>query len=151
MDFLRSGVLWLHLAGIVVWFGAVAYFLFVLRPAARAAELERAPWYALLRSVKRRLKRVVGVSVLAIVSSGLLLAWWRGFLHNPPWVYGQVGILFTVKMGVVAALVALYLFAHGVIERIQTPKLRGRTFLGVHVAALVLGGAAAYLGILISG
>lgn len=34
---LRGLVLWIHLAGVVVWFGAVAYFLLVLRPAVLAA------------------------------------------------------------------------------------------------------------------
>ncbi len=151
MDPLRSVVLWTHLAGIVVWFGAVAYFLFVLRPAVRSSGMERHAWYALLRSIKRRLRIVVGIAVLALVSSGLVLAWWRGFLSNPPWVYGRIGWIFLAKMGVVALLIVIYLTALGTIARIQVPRTRGRVFVGVHIVALGLGSIAAFLGLLLSG
>ena len=67
---LHRGAVLVHLAGVVVWMGAVAYYLLVLRPAMAAAGLARRERYLLLLAIKARLRRVVGASVVAIVASG---------------------------------------------------------------------------------
>jgi uncharacterized membrane protein len=150
--FARSAVLWIHLAGVVVWFGAVAYFLFILRPAVRSSQMERKQWYLLLRRIKDRLRLVVGIALLAIVSSGALLADWRGLLRTDLWSgAGLPGRVFLLKLLVVLLLVALYLAALPIISRLEPPVRRGRAFVQVHVAALLLGSVAAFLGLLIHG
>lgn len=148
---LRGFVLWVHLAGVVVWFGAVAYFLLVLRPAVRASGMRRSEWYLLLRYLKRRLRRVVGGAVAAILASGLVLAHARGLLSAPPWALGWPGRVFGAKLVLVAALVATYLAALPLIERIPVPRARGRAFVWTHAGALALGAAAAFLGFLLHG
>jgi hypothetical protein len=63
-----------HIAAVVVWFGAVAYYLLILRPALRRSGVERKAQYAILAEIRARLKRVVGVAVLVLVASGITLA-----------------------------------------------------------------------------
>lgn len=149
--FARGLVLWVHLGGVVVWFGAVAYFLLVLRPAVRASRMQRREWYLLLRHLKRRLRQVVGGAVAATLASGLVLAHARGLLSAEPWALGWQGRVFTVKLALVAVLVAVYLAALPLIERIPVPRARGRAFVATHVAVLALGAAAAFLGLLLHG
>lgn len=151
MMWTRSAMLWLHLAGVVVWFGAVAYFLLVLRPAVRAAEMERGQWYLLLRQIKRRLQRVVGVAVLTIVGSGVVLADARGLLRADLWSAGLTGRVFLVKLVVVTVLVVIYLTALPAIARIAEPLSRGKAFVHVHRIALLLGSIAAFLGLMLHG
>jgi uncharacterized membrane protein len=148
---LRALLLWVHLGGIVVWFGAIAYFLLVLRPAVRASGMERRQWYALLRQVKHRLRRVVGVAVVMVVGSGLMLAGQRGLLRADLWSLGSYGRVFAGKMVLVVLLVGIYLTALPLIGRVGEAKLRGRWFVIVHGVALALGAAAAYLGLLVGG
>lgn len=148
---LRLVVLWVHLAGVVVWFGAIAYFLLVLRPAVRSAGIERSQWYLLLRQIKRRLQQVVGGAVVAIVGSGLLLAHWRGLLRPDLGSADTYGRVFLLKLIVVLALVAIYLTALPVIARLEPPLRRGRAFVRVHVVALLLGSVAVFLGLLLHG
>lgn len=151
MPWLRSAVLWVHLAGVVVWFGAVAYFLLVLRPAVRAAEMERSQWYLLLRQIKRRLRRVVGGALAAIVASGLLLAHWRGLLRPEVWPADLYGRVFSLKLLLVLILVTIYLTALPTIARLEPPLRRGRAFVQVHGVALLIGSVAAFLGLLLHG
>ena len=152
MLLLRPLVLWLHLAGVVVWFGAVAYFLFILRPAVRRSGMDRRQWYLLLRHLKERLRRVVGAALFLIVVSGAVLADWRGLWTTGPWgTAGAYQRLFLAKLGIVAALVAIYLAALPLIARIEPAVRRGRVFVLVHAAALVLGSIAAFLGLMIHG
>jgi uncharacterized membrane protein len=151
MMWMRSTMLWLHLAGVVVWFGAVAYFLLVLRPAVRAAEMERGQWYLLLRQLKRRLQRVVGAAVLAIVVSGVVLAHSRGLLRADLWSAGVTGRVFLVKLVLVAVLVGIYLTALPAIARLEPPLRRGKAFVHVHRVALLLGSIAAFLGLVLHG
>lgn len=151
MPWFRIAVLWMHLAGIIVWFGAVAYFLLVLRPAVRAAEMERSQWYLLLRQIKRRLQRVVGGAVVVIVASGLLLAHWRGLLRTDLWSADTYGRLFFFKIIIVVALVTIYATALPIIARLEPPLRRGRAFVWVHVAALLLGSVATLFGLLLHG
>ena len=151
MMWMRSTMLWLHLAGVVVWFGAVAYFLLVLRPAVRAAEMERGQWYLLLRQIKRRLQRVVGAALLAIVGSGVVLAHARGLLRADLWSAGVAGRVFLVKLVLVAVLVVIYLTALPAIARLEPALRRGKMFVHVHRLALLLGSIAAFLGLLLHG
>jgi uncharacterized membrane protein len=148
---LRTLLLWVHIGGVVVWFGAIAYFLLVLRPAVAASGMERGQWYLLLRAVKRRLRRVVGVAVAAVVLSGLLLADLRGLLDWRVVSGGGYGSLVAMKLGLAAALVAVFLTALPLIGRIAQPVRRGRAFVWTHTGALVLGAAAVYVGILLRG
>lgn len=147
----RALLLWVHLAGVVVWLGAVAHFLLVLRPAVHASGMQRGEWYLLLRHLKARLRRVVGFAAAATVGSGLLLAHARGLLAAPPWALGAAGRLFGAKLALAALLVATYLAALPLIARIRTPRARGRAFVLVHAAVLAAGAAAAYLGLLLHG
>src|SRR5690606_26340964 len=141
----------LHLAGVVVWFGAVAYFLLILRPAVRAADMERSQWYLLLRQIKRRLRIVVGGAVITMILSGLWLASARGLLRTDLWSSGAYGRIFVLKMAVVASLIVIYLTALPLIARLEPPLRRGRAFTRVHIAALLLGAIAALLGLLLHG
>jgi uncharacterized membrane protein len=151
MPGVRTFLLWIHVGGVVVWFGAIAYFLLVLRPAVAASGMERGQWYLLLRQIKRRLRRVVGVAVVAVVASGLMLAHLRGLLHWPVLTGGGYGNLVVAKMGLAALLVVVFATALPLIERIPEPKRRGRAFVRTHVAALALGAAAAFVGFLLHG
>jgi uncharacterized membrane protein len=148
---MRPLLLWVHLAGVVVWFGAVAYFLLVLRPAVRAAEMERGQWYLLLRQLKRRLRIVVGGALVAILISGVLLADARGLLRADLWSAGTTGRVFGVKMLLVAVLIVIYLTALPAIARLEPPLRRGKAFIQVHRVALLLGSVVAFLGLLLHG
>jgi uncharacterized membrane protein len=93
MPGLRTFLVWVHVGGVVVWFGAIAYFLLILRPAVAASGMERGQWYLLLRAVKRRLRRVVGVAVAAVVlvradAGGCAACWtggWSPAAATAPW------------------------------------------------------------------
>jgi uncharacterized membrane protein len=147
----RTLLLWVHIGGVVVWFGAIAYFLLVLRPAVAASGMERGQWYLLLRALKRRLRRVVGVAVAAVVLSGLLLADLRGLLRWQVVAGGGYGTLVALKLALAAALVLVFATALPLIGRIAEPLRRGRAFVWTHAGALVLGAAAVYVGILLRG
>jgi putative copper export protein len=147
----RALLLLAHLAGVVVWFGAIAYFLLVLRPAARDSGMERAQWYLLLRQVKRRLRPVVGGALVTLLATGLLQAHLRGMLRPELWASGYPGPVLVAKLAVFALLVGIFLTALPLIERIRVAKWRGRAFVWTHVVALILGSVAAYLGLLLHG
>lgn len=151
MPGLRTFLVWVHVGGVVVWFGAIAYFLLILRPAFAASGMERGQWYLLLRALKLRLRRVVGVAVAAVVASGLMLAHMRGLLYWPVLTGGGYGSLVAVKLALATTLVAVFAAALPLIERMPEPKRRGRAFVRTHVAALTLGAAAAFVGILLHG
>lgn len=148
---IRTVTLWVHLAGVVVWFGAVAYFLLVLRPAVRSAGMERSQWYLLLRQVKARLRRVVGGALAAIVASGVLLAHWRGLLSPDLWAAGAYPRIFLLKLSLVGILAVIYLTALPTIARLEPPLRRGRAFVVVHFAVLVIGSVVVFLGLLLHG
>lgn len=136
-----------HLAGVVVWMGAVAYYLFVLRPAMHRSGLERTLTYPLLVAIKARLRRVVGAAIVALVASGLYLARVRGLIGAHRWATPADRAVFAWKMGVVAVLVLIYLFAFAVLARVKTPRTRARMWVGTHIVVLVLGTAAVALGV----
>lgn len=144
---LRASVL-VHVAAVVVWFGAVAYFLLVLRPSMRAAGLDRKVRYALLVAIKARLRRVVGGAVVAIVVTGFANAWLSGLLTGRADAFHRR--VFAWKLGLAGALIAIFLVALPALRRVRTGKLRGRLFVLVHVVVLVLGALAAGAGILLA-
>ena len=139
-----------HIAGVVVWFGAVAYYLFILRPAMAMAGLERQARYALLVAIKARLRRVVGASVVAIVASGLVNARLRGLLGGPYVADELSRRVFAWKMVVAAVLILVFLFALPALKLVRVGIWRGRLFNAVHVVVLVLGVLAAMGGILLA-
>lgn len=149
LGWLHRTALLVHIAGVVVWMGAVAYNLLILQPAMRMAELDRPTRYALLRAIKRRIRAVVGVAVVAIVASGLVNARLRGLFGGG--ADRPTTRLFHIKLVVATALILTFLFALPLLKRVKRPALRGRLFTTVHVAVLVLGVVAATLGILIAG
>jgi hypothetical protein len=69
-----------HIAGVVVWMGAVAYYLLILRPALHMSGIERKSTYPLLAAIKVRLRWVVGGAIIVIVASGSYNAHRRGLL-----------------------------------------------------------------------
>ena len=156
-DLSPSGYVWLHhlavfghIAAVVVWFGAVAYYLLILRPALRRSGVERKAQYAILAEIRTRLKRVVGVAVVVLVVTGLTLARLRGLLGGDVPVDPVRTRLFHIKLGVAGILVLVFLTALPLLRRVQTPKLRGRLFVATHVAVLTLGAIAAAIGVFLS-
>lgn len=150
LQWIHRAALLAHLAGVVVWMGAVAYYLLILRPAMRTAGLERRERYALLVAIKARLRRVVGASLVVIVASGLVNARLRGLLGGDVAAPPFQRRVFAWKMVVVGLLVLIFLFALPVLARIRTGAVRGRLFNAVHVVVLLLGLLAAAGGILLS-
>jgi uncharacterized membrane protein len=150
LAWIHRGAVLVHIAGVVVWFGAVAYYLFILRPAMAMAGLERQARYALLIAIKARLRRVVSVSVVAIVASGLVNARLRGLLGGPFVADELSRRVFIWKMVVAALLILVFLFALPALTRVRVGIWRGRLFNAIHVVVLVLGTLAAVGGILLS-
>jgi uncharacterized membrane protein len=140
-----------HVSGVVIWMGAVAYHLFVLTPAMRAAELDRPARYALMRAVKRRIRIVVGVAVVAIVVSGVVNAQLRGLWGGGPPAPAAAQRIFHVKLGVAAVLIGIFLTALPLLKRVRQPRLRGRLFTAVHVVVLTLGAIAVGIGVYLAG
>ena len=138
-----------HIAGVVVWMGAVAYYLLILRQAMEVAGLERKQRYALLTAIKHRLRIVVGTAIGVIIASGLVLARLRGLLTR-----GEATPLarhvFDAKMAIVAVLVFIFLFALRLLQFVKVPKWRGRLFNWTHGLVLLLGLVAAALGVVLS-
>ena len=147
---MHRGAVLVHVSGVVVWMGAVAYHLFVLTPAMRAAELDRPTRYALLRAIKRRIRLVVGIAVIAIVVSGIVNAQLRG-LWTPTVATAAAVHLFRVKLAAAAVLILIFLTALPLLKRVHRPRLRGRLFTLVHVVVLALGTLAAAIGVYLAG
>lgn len=141
-----------HIGAVVVWFGAVAYYLLILRPALRVSGLDRTVQYPLLAAIRARLQRVVGVAVVVLIGTGLFNAWLRGLLGGgggvPPSTFHAR--VFQVKLGIAALLVLTFLTALPALKRVRAPRLRGRLFVLVHVAVLTLGVLAAAAGVLLT-
>jgi len=150
LGWIHRGAVLVHIAGVVVWFGAVAYYLFILRPAMAMAGLERQARYALLVAIKARLRRVVGVSVVAIVASGLVNARLRGLLGGPYAADDFSRRVFAWKMAVAAALILVFIFALPALKLVHVGIWRGRLFNAIHVVVLLLGVLAAIGGIMLS-
>jgi uncharacterized membrane protein len=138
-----------HLAAVVVWFGAVAYYLLILRPALRRSGVDRKAQYAILAEIRARLKRVVGVAVAVLVLTGFTLARLRGFVGSDVPVDPLRARLFHAKLAVAALLVVIFLTALPLLRRVQAPRLRGRLFVATHVVVLALGAVAAAIGVML--
>ena len=137
----------LHVAGVVVWMGAVAYNVLILRPALRASGIARKEFYAVHRAIKARIRRVVGVAVATVAATGVALAARRGLLiGGSGWQAGLVHL----KLGIGLGLLLTFGFALRLLERIPDPKRRGRAFVAVHWCVLLAGSIAAALGVLLS-
>lgn len=139
-----------HIAGVVVWMGAVAYYLLILRPALHMSGMERKATYPLLAAIKVRLRWVVGGAIVAIVASGLYNAHRRGLVGTAGGADEVDRRVFWWKMAIVLVLILIYIFALPLLARVRTGKLRGRLFVLVHVVALVLGTLAAAAGVFLS-
>ncbi len=145
----RAAVL-LHIAAVVVWFGAVAYYLLILRPALRRSGLDRKAQYPLLVAIKQRLRRVVGAAVVVLVVTGLFNAWVLGLVGPAARADDPRVRLFHVKLGLAALLILTFLTALPLLQRVRRPALRGRLFVLVHVAVLALAALAAGAGVLLA-
>ena len=149
LAWLHRGAVFAHIAAVVVWFGAVAYYLFILRPALRRSGVERKAQYAILAEIRARLKRVVGVAVGVLLLSGLTLARLRGFVGSDVPMDPVRTRLFHAKLAVAALLVAIFLTALPLLRRVQAPRLRGRLFVATHAVVLALGAVAAAIGVIL--
>jgi uncharacterized membrane protein len=149
LAWLHRGAVFGHVAAVVVWFGAVAYYLLILRPALRRSGVDRKAQYAILAEIRARLKRVVGVAVAVLVLTGFTLARLRGFLGADVPVDPMRARLFRVKLAVAALLVLIFLTALPLLRRVRAPRLRGRLFVATHVVVLALGAVAAAIGVML--
>lgn len=139
-----------HIAGVVVWMGAVAYYLLILRPALHMSGIERKATYPLLAAIKVRLRWVVGGAILVIVASGAYNAQRRGLLGSSGGADEVHRHVFWWKMAIVLALILIYIFALPLLARVRTGKVRGRLFVLVHMVVLTLGTLAAAAGVFLS-
>jgi uncharacterized membrane protein len=139
-----------HIAGVVVWMGAVAYYLLILRPALHMSGIERKSTYPLLAAIKVRLRWVVGGAIIVIVASGSYNAHRRGLLGPAGGADEVHRHVFWWKMALVLMLILIYIFALPLLARVKTGKLRGRLFVMVHVVVLALGTLAAAAGVFLS-
>ena len=139
-----------HIAGVVVWMGAVAYYLLILRPALHMSGLERKATYPLLAAIKVRLRWVVGSAILVIVASGLYNAHRRGLIGSAGGADAVQQRVFWWKMAIVLALILIFIFALPLLARVRTGKVRGRLFVLVHIVVLTLGALAAAAGVFLS-
>ncbi|HEY9429710.1 MAG TPA: hypothetical protein VIR34_21285 [Gemmatimonadaceae bacterium] len=139
-----------HIAGVVVWMGAVAYYLLILRPALHMSGLERKATYPLLAAIKVRLRWVVGSAIVVIVASGLYNAHRRGLIGSAGGADEVQQRIFWWKMAIVLALILIFIFALPLLARVRTGKVRGRLFVLVHIVVLTLGALAAAAGVFLS-
>jgi uncharacterized membrane protein len=149
LAWIHRGAVFGHVAAVVVWFGAVAYYLLILRPALRRSGVDRRAQYAILGEIRARLKRVVGVAVAGLVLTGFVLARLRGLVGGDVPVDPMRVQLFHAKLVVAAILVAVFLTALPLLRRVRTPKLRGRLFVATHAVVLTLGAVAAAIGVVL--
>ena len=149
LAWLHRGAVFGHIAAVVVWFGAVAYYLLILRPALRRSGVDRHAQYAILAEIRARLKRVVGVAVVVLVVTGVVLARLRGFIGAEVALDPMRVRLFHAKLAIAAILVAVFLTALPLLRRVRTPKLRGRLFVATHAVVLALGAVAAAIGVML--
>ena len=139
-----------HIAGVVVWMGAVAYYLLILRPALHMSGLERKATYPLLAAIKVRLRWVVGSAIVVIVASGLYNAHRRGLIGSAGGADEVQQRIFWWKMAIVLALILIFIFALPLLARVRTGKVRARLFVLVHIVVLTLGALAAAAGVFLS-
>ena len=99
---MRSILLFLHLAGVIVWIGGMFFAHFCLRPVA-AAQLPPPQRLQLLAEVLGRFFFAVAASIVAIIVSGFAIIALVGFGQTPiHWhVMEAIGLLMTGIFGVI--------------------------------------------------
>jgi len=108
---MRSLLLLLHLAGVIVWIGGMFFAHFCLRPVA-AEQLPPPQRLPLLAEVLGRFFLAVAVSIVAILVSGFVIMGATGF--------GQAPIHWHVMSGIGLVMVAIF----GVIYFLLYPRLK---------------------------
>ena len=108
---MRSLLLLLHLAGVVVWVGGMFFAHYCLRPVV-TAQLPPPQRLPLLASVLGRFFVAVMVSIAAILASGFTIMGAMGF--------GQAPIHWHVMSGIGLAMAAIF----GVIYFLHYPRLK---------------------------
>ena len=99
---MRSILLLLHLAGVIIWIGGMFFAHFCLRPVA-AVQLPPPQRLPLLAAVLGRFFRAVALSVVVILLSGFASMMSIGFAQAPlHWhVMSGLGLLMVVIFGVI--------------------------------------------------
>lgn len=94
---MRSTLLFLHLAGVIVWIGGMFFAHFCLRPVA-AEQLPPPLRLPLLAGVLGRFFRIVAVAIALILLSGIARMLHVGFANAPPhWhVMLSSGLIMTI-------------------------------------------------------
>lgn len=101
---MRSSLLLIHLAGVIVWVGGMFFAHFCLRPEA-AAQLQPPQRLPLLAGILGRFFAAVTVAVAAILASGIGLMLAHGFANAPIYWHAMMGIgmvmtiIFTIIYG----------------------------------------------------
>ena len=104
---MRALLVFIHLAGVIVWVGGMFFAHFCLRPVA-AAQLPPPQRLPLLAGVLGRFFPAVAVAVVAILGSGLALMLGAGFAHAP--VHWHVMMAIGLAMAAIFAVIYLHLF-----------------------------------------
>lgn len=102
---MRSFLLFLHLAGVIIWVGGMFFAHFFLRPAA-AAQLQPPQRLPLLAAILGNFFKVVTLGIIAILVSGFGTLGSTGFANAPlHWhIMSGIGLLMT------AIFALIYLF-----------------------------------------
>lgn len=114
---LRQLLVFLHLAGVVVWVGGMFFAHFCLRPAALKL-LEPPQRLPLWAATLGAFLRYTAVAVVLIVLSGFALFFETGFKQAP--------IGWHVMMGVGLVMAGIFAWVYGVLH----PRLRGHAEAG---------------------
>lgn len=101
---LRQLLLFIHVAGVIVWIGGMFFAYVCLRPAA-AATLEPPKRLPLWTATFARFLPVAAVAVASIVASGLVMMLQVGMALSPPGWHVMFGV------GLVMAAVFVYVYA----------------------------------------
>ncbi|NJD26463.1 MAG: hypothetical protein FIB06_13795 [Betaproteobacteria bacterium] len=100
-------LVFLHLAGVIVWIGGMFFAHFCLRPVA-AAQLPPPQRLPLLAGVLGRFFPAVAIAVVAILGSGLALMLAPGFAQAPRHWHLMMAI--GLAMAAIFAVIYLYFF-----------------------------------------
>lgn len=104
---MHTVLLFLHLAGVIVWVGGMFFAYFCLRPVV-AEQLPPAQRLALMAAVLGRFFRVVGLAVVVIVFSGFARMGAVGFAQGPGQWHAMAGL--GLLMAAIFAVIYLALF-----------------------------------------
>lgn len=100
---MRPILLFIHLAGVIVWVGGMFFAHFCLRPEA-AAQLQPPQRLPLLAGILGRFFGAVSVAVVAIIASGIGVMLDHGFANAPRYWHAMMGI----GMAMAAIFVVIY-------------------------------------------